>query len=173
MQVQTGCNVKELLCNQLGINEDYLTQRIKSIFLNGKVVDDVTTAIVEENATLALSGAMPGLVGAILRSGESYAPMRSQISYALNSAAPEAVTGRINLKLWNMVAKEIGPVFLQQGVWIEAEELHSFLARHLEELKRGCRSADLAGNPVAPERLADHAWKADPLFLQVIPNTGS
>ncbi len=84
LNVQTGCSVKELLCQQFGIPEDYLDERIKTIFLNAKVVDDVSSATVNEGCTLALSGAMPGLVGAILRSGGFYASMRSQISYDQN-----------------------------------------------------------------------------------------
>ena len=39
INVKTGCSVKELLCDQLGIKTDYLAQRIQTIFLNGKVVD--------------------------------------------------------------------------------------------------------------------------------------
>ena len=30
------CSVKELLCDQLGIDEDYLEKRIQTIFLNAK-----------------------------------------------------------------------------------------------------------------------------------------
>jgi len=111
VNVQTGSSVRELLCNQLGIDEDYLDQRIKSIFLNGKVVDDVDTAIVGKDATMALSGAMPGLVGAILRSGGFYAPMRSQISHEKNKSPSQHKQGTITLKLLNLVVRELGPTF--------------------------------------------------------------
>ena len=121
LNVQTGCSVKELLCNQLGIHEDYLAQRIQTIFLNAKVVDDVNSAIVDRDATLALSGAMPGLVGAILRSGGFYAPMRSQISHQKNEPTLQLKNGKITLKLWNLVVKEIGPVFLESGIWVQGE----------------------------------------------------
>jgi hypothetical protein len=172
--VQTGCSVKELLCNQLGIHEDYLAQRIQTIFLNAKVVDDVNSAIVDKDATMALSGAMPGLVGAILRSGGFYAPMRSQISHEGNRPASQLKKGNITLKLWNLVVKELGPTFLQQGVWIKGEEVRSFIERHGEELKTGCVSAEFKGKSLAIDRLQDITWDADLVFLQVKSNmTGS
>ena len=167
VNVQTGCSVKELLCNQLGIHEDYLEQRIKSIFLNGKVVDDVKSAIVPEDATMALSGAMPGLVGAILRSGGFYAPMRSQISHAENKPVSQLKKGNITLKLWNLVVKELGLTFLQRGIWLKSEEVRSFIERHGEELKTGCTSAEFKGKSLAINRLQDITWNADLVFLQV------
>ncbi|NNL75673.1 MAG: hypothetical protein HKO68_04980 [Desulfobacterales bacterium] len=167
VSVQTGCSVKELLCDQLGINEDYLDQRIKTIFLNGKVVDNVQSAIVQADDTMALSGAMPGLVGAILRSGGFYAPMRSQISHDKNIPASQLKKGRITLKLWNLIVKELGPNFLQQGVWIKAEEAGSFMERHREELLKVCTSAEMDRKSIALDQLQDITWKSDPVFLQV------
>ena len=173
LNVQTGCSVKELLCNQLGIDEDYLDQRIKSIFLNGKVVDDVKSAIVPEDATMALSGAMPGLVGAILRSGGFYAPMRSQISHQKDKPTAHLKNGRIILKLWNLVVKEIGPIFLDRGIWIRGEELHSFIKRHWETLKAECNGVELDGKSATVDLLQNTAWKSDLVFLQVnSDNTG-
>jgi hypothetical protein len=165
--VQTGSSVKELLCNQLGIQEDYLEQRIQSIFLNGKVVDDVNTAIVNEDATMALSGAMPGLAGAILRTGGYYAPMRSQISHQKNSILSQITKGKIILKLWNLVVKELGPTFLQQGILLQGEELQSFFERHREALETGCQTAEMMGKIIATDQLSDLTLKSDPIFLQV------
>jgi len=170
VNVQTGSSVKELLCNQLGIDEDYLAQRIQTIFLNAKVVDDVKSAIVQEDATLALSGAMPGLVGAILRSGGFYAPMRSQISHAENRPRSELKKGNITLKLWNLVVKELGPTFLQRGIWLKSEEVRSFIERHREELKTGCISAELEDNSIETDHLQDITWKGNLVFLKIISN---
>ena len=167
VKVQTGTSVKELLCHQLGIHEDYLAQRIQTIFLNAKVVDDVNSAIVDKDATMALSGAMPGLVGAVLRSGGFYAPMRSQISHEENSPASQVKKGKITLKLWNLVVKELGPTFLQQGIWIKGKEVRSFIERHREELKTGCVSAELKDQPAEVDSLFKTDWKANLVFLQV------
>jgi len=45
-----------------GLDEDYVTQRISTIFLDGKPVDDIDTLLVRDGAVLSLSAAMPGLV---------------------------------------------------------------------------------------------------------------
>ena len=59
MTVPVNCSVKELLCQHLNVQEDYLEKRIQTLILNGKAVDDVNSATVGEGSTLALSGAMP------------------------------------------------------------------------------------------------------------------
>ena len=167
VKVQTGSSVKELLCGQLGIHEDYLAQRIKTIFLNSRVVDDVNTAIVDRDAILALSGAMPGLVGAILRSGGFYAPMRSQISHEKDTPTSQLINGQITLKLWNLVVKELGPTFLEQGIWIQGEEIRSLIERNSDALKAGCKRVEMKEEPVELDSLQKIDWKTDLAFLQV------
>ena len=167
VNIQTGATVRDLLCKQLGIHEDYLVQRIQTIFLNAKVVDDVNTAIVDEGATLALSGAMPGLVGAILRSGGFYAAMRNQISYEESKSPSQVQSAKITLKLMNIVVKELGPVFLQQGIGLKGQALREFIERYLDDLKAGCIAAELNGKPMALKDLQRIAWNADQVLLQV------
>jgi len=167
LNAQMGCSVKELLCNQLGIHEDYLAERIQTIFLNAKVVDDVKSAIVNEGSVLALSGAMPGLAGAILRSGGIYAGMRSQISHDRNKLPSQSKNGQITLKLWNLVVKELGPSFLQRGIWLKGQEIRSFIERHGEELKSGELSAKMKGKALTLDQLQDITWDSDLVLLQV------
>jgi hypothetical protein len=167
VNIHSGVTVKDLLCKQLGIHEDYLAQRIQTIFLNAKVVDDVNTAIVAEGATLALSGAMPGLAGAILRSGGYYAAMRNQLSYVESDPSPQAQSAKITLKLMNLVAKEIGPVFLQQGIRIEGQTLREFVEHRTDDLKAGCTACELDGNPVEFTSLQEINWRDDMVMLQV------
>jgi hypothetical protein len=167
MNVQTGCSVKDLLCLQFGISEDYLEERIKTIFLNAKVVDDVSTANITEGSTLALSGAMPGLVGAILRSGGFYASMRSQISFDQNKPSSLPRAGKITLKLLNLVVKELGPAFLEKGIWFNGGKLQEFMKHHLEELKTGGAANELNGEPVEINNLLELDWNDKTVFLQV------
>lgn len=167
VNVQTGCSLKELLCNQLGIQEDYLAQRIQTIFLNAKVVDDVNSAIVNDSSVLALSGAMPGLVGAILRSGGYYAAMRSQISHEKNMPTSQLKDGKITLKLLNLVVKELGPTFLQNGILIKRKALQEFIESHLDELKARCVAVELNDKPVEIDNLRNADWKTKSIFLQV------
>ena len=173
VEILTGRSVKGTLCDQLGIHQDYLAQRIKTIFLNAKVVDDVDSAIVPKDATMALSGAMPGLVGAIMRSGGFYAPMRRQISHNKNLAASDPETGQLTLKLWNLVVKELGPTFLERGIWIEAAEMQAFIERHLETLQTGCRAVELNGKQATIDQFMDFTHDADLVFLKVISGVES
>ncbi|UCD79333.1 MAG: hypothetical protein JSW26_28700 [Desulfobacterales bacterium] len=167
VDVKTGCSVKELLCKQLGISEDYLNRRIQTIFLNAKVVDDVNSAVVNEGATLALSGAMPGLVGAILRSGGFYAAMRSQISHHENKLYSQGQTAQITLKLLNLVVKELGPIFLQQGIRMKGQTLQEFTERYAKELASGCITGEMNGQPLERIDLQGINWGTDQVLLQV------
>jgi hypothetical protein len=171
VNVMTGSSVKNVLCEQLEIDEDYLAQRIQTIFLNGKVVDDNNSAIVNEDSVLALSGAMPGLAGAILRSGGYYAAMRNQISHEESKSSSQAQFAKITLKLMNLVVKELGPVFLQQGIRLKSQSLCEFFKRHLDELKDGFISSELDGEPVEFESLRGIDWNADTVLLQVNSET--
>ena len=167
LNAQIGCSVKELLCNQLGIHEDYLTERIQTIFLNAKVVDDIKSANVNEGSVLALSGAMPGLVGAILRSGGIYAGMRSQISHNTIEASSQKGAAQITLKFLNLVVKELGPTFLQNGILIQGEQLQEFIESRMEDLKAKCVAVELNGKPVEIDNLPKADWKTKLVFLQV------
>jgi hypothetical protein len=148
VNVRTGISVKDLVCRQLGINEAYLEERIQTILLNAKAVDDVNSTIVREGSTLALSGAMPGLVGVTLRRGGFYAAMRSQISHDKIEFNAQQGKGRVIIKLFNLVVKELGPDFLQQGVWLRAKQLHDFVVSNLGILEQGCKSAKLDGQDI-------------------------
>ena len=165
--VQTGCSIKELICNQLGIAEDYLEERIQTIFLNAKAVDDLDSTMVTDGSTLALSGAMPGLVGITMRRGGFYAALRSQISHEKNLSASHRGDGQIVIKLFNLVLKELGPGFLQQGIRTNGKNLQDLLKRHLNELKTGCISGELDGKPVGINNLLELDWNDKTVFLQV------
>ena len=168
VDIATNCSIKVLLCEQLGINEEYLEERIQTLFLNAKVVDDVNTCIVNAGSTLALSGALPGLAGATLRRGGFYASLRSQISHdKIASPSPLQGTGKITLKLFNLVVKELGPVFLQKGILIKGQKLQEFIARQLEQLKARCEAVELNDKPVAVASLGKTNLETDLVFLQV------
>ncbi|ETR67301.1 MAG: hypothetical protein OMM_11748 [Candidatus Magnetoglobus multicellularis str. Araruama] len=70
--IQSGSTLKQLLCDQCNIPSDYIDRRIKTAFLNQKPVDNFDTVIVNDQDSLGLSGAMPGLVGATFRKNAYY-----------------------------------------------------------------------------------------------------
>ena len=41
VKVQIGCSIKTILCEQFGLDPEYVEDRIQTIFLDGKMVDDI------------------------------------------------------------------------------------------------------------------------------------
>jgi len=162
-----NCSVREMICDQLGIPGDYLEESIQTLFLNGNVVDDLDSCIIKEDSTLALSGAMPGLAGATFRRGGFYASFRSQISYNENPSRVDEGNHWVVLKFFNLIVRELGPAFLEKGIWMEGEKLHKFLTRNSEELRMRGSLSDLNGKPVDINSLQKVDWKTKLIFLQV------
>lgn len=162
------CSLKELLCRQIGLAEDYLENRIQTVFLNGHPVDDVNRATVGEGATIALSAAMPGLAGAVLRKGGVLATLRQNITYRNDALARETCEGRVIVKLFNMTTREVGPLLLARGIWMEGDELVEILDRCDDLLRKGCRRTMLGDSPIGLDDLKSRTKNEDTLFLQVI-----
>jgi len=133
--VLVGCPIRALLRDGLGLTDEYIETKIQTIFLDGKPVADIDTAPIPDGATLALAPAMPGLMGAMLRRGGYYAPMRSGITHH-GDAAPRGIgEGRITMKLFGMALRELGPQLLERGIEVDAGDL----ARIVRELPEDCR----------------------------------
>jgi len=166
LKILTGISVRDLLCRQIGVSDDYLDQRIQTIFLEGKVVDNVDTAVIHQGSTLALSAAMPGLAGAVLRRGGAYAAMRSQISHKNNTVDDSSRIGTVMLKLFNLVALELGPMFLKQGIWIDGKNLEFFFQRVPDFFWDGCLTAEIDGISQHVRKISLMEWKRK-VFLKL------
>lgn len=127
VKIETGCSIKELLCGQWGIDPEYVNSRISTLFLNAMPVDDMEAALVNDGDTLALSSAMPGLVGAVMRRSGFFASLRDSISYRSQAAIPDHRAGFIRLKLFNLLMAELGPLIARQGFWADAGDLRPLL----------------------------------------------
>jgi hypothetical protein len=167
LKVKTGYSIKELFCGQFGISDDYFDNRIQTVFLDGKAVDRTDAAWVENGSRLALSAAMPGLVGATFRKGGRCASFRGTISYSKSKESVARDEGEITLKLFNMIAKELGPAFLQQGIIIEGERFRDFARRNPEDLKAGCHSIHLNDEKADIAGLLKRNWENTNILLQV------
>lgn len=150
-----GETVADFLVKTAGIPPGYLKERVQTVFLNGRALDDLDTARVSGGANLALSAAMPGLAGAVLRRGGAYASMRRQISQEATSAAAGAGDIIITLKLFNLIASELGPEFLRKGVLIPGHHLRGFVERQGRWAWDGCRSATADGQPIEIGQIAE------------------
>ncbi len=167
LPITTGDTLQVTVCEQLGVDAKYFEERIQTIFLNFKAVDRPEKARVNEDAIITLSAAMPGLVGATMRRGGTYAPLRRNISFTETDGSIERKQGRITLKLLNMVGREIGPAFLANGVYLAGEQLADFLVRSGNDFKKGCREAVLEAESVNWEQLCERHWAGQRVLLKV------
>lgn len=126
----TGCSLKSLLCEQWQLADDYVSRRISTLFLDGKPVDDLDAAVVADGAVLALSGAMPGLVGAVMRRDGALAILRSGITHHSEENTCRTQPGFVRVKLFNLLIKELGPLLLARGIGIDPDDVDVRLERN-------------------------------------------
>lgn len=141
-----------LLYEQIKLSPLIVEERISTIFLDGKPVDDITSVVVEHGSTLALSGAMPGLVGATLRRKSPLASFRQSISARKASEELKEARGSVNIKLFNILLDELGLVFLERGVFLRADILMSFFEKQSWEFWRRCKQIMVNGSFVRPQK---------------------
>jgi hypothetical protein len=134
LQARGGASVASFLVDGLGIDSEYVRQRITTVFLDGSVVDDLERAHLREGSLLALSAAMPGLVGAALRKGGYYGAMRADITLAPEEACASVASQgsvRVRVKLFNLLIAELGPAFLAAGIAIAPGEARQILGERV------------------------------------------
>lgn len=161
-----GVSIRDFLCEQVGLSPDYLEDRIQTLFVDGKAVDDFTATVIKTGSVLALSGAMPGLAGATLRRGGFYGKMRGEISHTEKTEPDACGEGHVTVKLFNLILKEAGPLFLKKGVLIQGEDFYHRLSVAPDRLG-GCQSVLMDGQPIDPATLKDRDWNDADVFLQV------
>ncbi len=147
------CTVKDLLCGQFGLNQDYVTTRITTIFLDGKPTDSIDEAQVTDRSTLALSAAMPGLVGATMRRGGFYAAMRGAITHQGSVEEGTCKQGTVRIKLFNMLLHELGPLLLAKGVMMTPAEMEDLFLDSSDDFWQGCSEARVSGRTVTTDSL--------------------
>ena len=168
---RVGCTVLAFLREELGAGTETI-EKIQSIMLDGKPVDDIGSALIHDGSVLALSAAMPGLVGATLRRGGAYSSLRSVITYHETGEACKPGEGWVKMKLFNLMMAELGPGLLRQGVLVRAHDLADLLEERAEEFLQG-GSVTLDKKPVdvgMMEGIRSWAGK-DQVFLTVAVGT--
>ena len=159
VSAKVGCDIQSLLCDQFKLMPEYLSDRISTVFLDGKPVDDVATAVVKDGATLALSAAMPGLVGATFRKSGCLAAFRGSITHRAEEDAPAACyDGHITLKLFNLLISELGPQFLKYGIWITGAAFNEFWQGQGPLLRSANVQITRNGSELKPDEIADLDW---------------
>lgn len=150
LPARTGCSIRDFFCGQLGVAENYLDQRIQTLFLNSRPVDNVDTAVIQDGSILAMSAAMPGLLGATMRKDGWYATFRKDISQPVQHFTPHQADGTVRVKLFNMVAKEIGGILLARGVRVDGTDLQRIVRHHEDTIFRHIQTMQINGHPTDP-----------------------
>lgn len=160
-------DLKTFVCGQLGVPVDYFEERIQSLFLDSKPVDDARKALVHDGSVLALSAAMPGLVGATFRKGGQYSWMRRSISHADDHGQDPSAEGWVTVKLFNMVLKELGPGFLEKGIWVDGTRVQDFIKFQPQAFRQHIQVLPLDGMPISPDEYLDQDVSDKSVFLKV------
>lgn len=166
IRCRVSCSVAVFLREELRADGETLS-KIQSIILDGKAVDDIETALVKDGSVLALSAAMPGLVGATLRRGGAYSLFRNAITYHEEMEAGSQKEGCVRIKIFNLLMAEMGPGILQRGVSLKAEDLLSFMAGLSQDFWKGCSRTELDNTPVDLRKLKDSLTAGDEILLSV------
>jgi hypothetical protein len=165
---RVGCSVMTFLSEEMEISRETI-EKIQSIFLDGSPVDDLESAMVKDGSVLALSAAMPGLVGATLRRSGAYSSFRSGITYHETGEHCASGEGFVRIKLFNLLMAELGPGLLKKGIFIESSLLMDFLRGQSEDFWQGCREVFIDDKSVDSRILAADGWTSGEkeVFLSV------
>ncbi|HOW53042.1 MAG TPA: hypothetical protein PLR60_00205 [Syntrophorhabdaceae bacterium] len=156
VRCKTGITIEDLLREDFGIARDYMEKRLSTVFLDGQCIDDIDSAIVHGGAVLALSSAMPGLVGATLRRKGILASMRASITHrGQTGQAVSAGEGFVTIKLFNVLAGELGPVFLARGIYVKAAGMKDFLQKRGGPFWSAISRTIFDGRQIDREKLPD------------------
>ena len=111
--------VSGLVCHIFGITEEERNSRIKTLMLNNSIVDKPETTTVNDGDTLMLSGAMPGLVGAMLRADSPFKAMRESITAGDGVDTAGGEERYVKLKMLNTVLSRYREAIIDYGFWVE------------------------------------------------------
>jgi len=140
-----GASVAAILVS-LGLTAADL-ECIQTIFLDSSPVDDLERACVRPDSVLALSAAMPGLVGAVMRRAGAFAKLRESITHHNADSRPgtDGTPVPITVKVFNLLQDRLGPRLLGRGVLMACDRLGLFLDRLGPEFWRQCREVRING----------------------------
>jgi len=149
--IREGRTLREFLEERLGLSPDSVEKELGTIFLDGRPVDDLDEPRLKNGSHLALSAAMPGLVGAALRRGGFYAAFRNDISHREENPAPGIREAVVSVKLFNLVARTLGPRILEKGILLERNHLREFFQDHTGDFRAHCKSVRVDGRETDPD----------------------
>ena len=129
-----GKSIYSVLTEECGISYDYISEKVKTVLVDGGPVDDIFNTTIKNNGVCAISGAMPGIVGAMMRIGSPYAAMRKSITVQPDKSVESDKNIIFKLKFFNVILSDKGLEFLKRGILIERKRFVELLSKHGEEI---------------------------------------
>ena len=75
--------------------------------------------------------------------------------------------------MWNLILKELGPFFLEAGVWLKGETIQAFFADRTSSLAGTIQSVFLNGREVAPEALLELEGRDELMKIKIVSDTAN
>jgi hypothetical protein len=155
IRASAGACLRDILIRDLGLSREAVRDRIQTVFLDGEVVDDFDAVSPGSGSTLALSAAMPGLLGASFRKGGDFAGLRGSITSRGCSPEPGRETGEIRIKLYNLLTGEWGNILLERGIMAEAGQTRALVEERFPELRQALAGVWVDGSEITPAELVE------------------
>ena len=121
--LERPCSVYDFLHGALNVDDAFILSRIQTILLNSKVVDDMDGAWLRAGSRLALSAAMPGVVGAALRRNGLFARLREGIRCQAAEQTEEGGCFWLELHVYNSMIAALALPLLTCGFAVEKERM--------------------------------------------------
>ncbi|WP_291319301.1 hypothetical protein [Desulfonatronospira sp.] len=174
MPVPKVCSLREFLCKLVGVCGVYTEKSLQTIFLDGSAVDDIDQAMIRPGCRLALSAAMPGLVGATMRRDGYFKRMREGISLSSRQEketdSQQDKSFRIQVRLYNAVGRDLAGLFLHQGIIFSSNDLIHFFKSRPDQFFSELKNIKFQGKdlPVVQNRLDSLILPEGEIFLRVV-----
>jgi hypothetical protein len=165
MDIPGNISLGDLLVRQWGLEPEFMQERIQTIFLDGHPVDKPDEIIPESGSVLALSAAMPGLVGATMRKSGTLASLRDSITYRVQDTAKQPTEKRICLRLFNFLLKELAPHFLKLGVLVKTKSFQGLIQQQPQSFWSNCQLVAKNKQLNLTELKLDEILPAEQFFL--------
>jgi len=174
VKARVGVSVQTFLGDHAGLSPEYLRDRVKTIFLDGKSVDDLDKTLIPDGSRLALSAALPGLAGAVLRRGSPFAGLRSRVGEGEKDLPGKPEEGFVYLKLFNLLLPELGPVFLRKGILIPREDFQEFWESLPGDMReRLAETIRVEGKGLPADQIRDFIGSSSIAWISLAVHSGS
>lgn len=161
-----GASMADFMVRDLGLTPEFVEQNVQTVFLNCSPVDDFATARIHDGSVVALSAALPGLVGAVMRKSGFLASLRQGITKGAEPGVKETGTPvTVRVKAFNLLREPLARLFFRKGVLLPMREAGELLRSLPESFWNGCAGVEIRGERFDPRRYELGLPESDAMLL--------